>query len=339
MLDLSIVIPIYNTPTTDLQRCFDSMASLSAVSYEVLLIDDGSLPQIGQFCRSYVLEHPTFRYIYKENGGVSSARNLGISHAQGRYLIFADADDLIIGEILETHIPPEDGPDLVLFDILLTQAGTDSVWSAFPLPQGSLDRQEVLYQLFSNSSISGPVAKLYKTQHIRDKGLLFDPDFVSGEDWMFVCDYVLQSNSFVYYPLCSYRYFRQNATGLSRTAKFPDKMLHNQLARFVRKQQIVSSTVWTICKPEQILSLAAIELIENLFNTAADLLLCKQYTANRKKQIRDAVCSADILLTGFTPKKTQIKLQVLTRFPFMLFPLAVIRALYLKRKDRRSNIN
>ena len=339
MLDLSIVIPIYNTPTTDLQRCFDSIASLSAITYEVLLIDDGSLPQIGQFCHSYVSEHPAFRYIYKENGGVSSARNMGIAHAQGHYLSFVDADDLIIGDILEAHIPSKDDPDLVLFDILLTQAGTDSVWSAFPFPQGSLDRQQVLYQLFSNSSISGPVAKLYKTQHIRDKNLLFDPNFISGEDWMFVCDYVLQSNNFVYYPVCSYRYFRQNTTGLNRTANFPDKMLHNQLARFARKQQIVSSTVWTICKPEQILSLAAIELIENLFNTAADLLLCKQYTANRKKQIRDAVCSVDILLTGFTPKKTQMKLLVLTRFPFMLFPLSVMRALYLKWKDTRSNIN
>ena len=308
------------------------MLELDTVAYEVLLIDDGSQEQVGEFCKAYVSKHPTFRYIYKENGGVSSARNLGISHAQGRYLTFVDADDRIMAEVLARYLPADNNTDLVLFDILLTQNGSDNVWSAFSLPEGSMDRQQVLFQLCTASSISGPVAKLYRTQLLQSQNLAFDTQFISGEDWMFVCDYVLHANSFLYYPQCVYQYYRTHETGRSRMVKYPDKMLHNQLARYDRKLQVVNAQNWTQHDPKQINSLAAIELIENLFNSAAELLLAQQYSATRKELIQEAVSNAGNLLIAPVPKKTQGKLLVLTRFPSMLFLLAKARAIYLHIK-------
>ncbi len=330
MRDLSIIIPIYNTPTEALERCFRSILLMEQVDYEVLLIDDGSAACVGSYCKEFAQQHPAFQYFYKENGGVSSARNMGISLAQGRYLTFVDADDAVCAQVLEKHLLAAAGQDLILFDMILTQNEKDSVWYAFDLPEGALTRQQVLYQLITASSISGPVAKLYQTQRIRQGSLQFDTRFISGEDWMFVCDYVMQAETFLYCRQPAYRYFRDEATGLSRTIRFPDQMLHNQLARYERKQRMIEGCVWQHHDPAQIASLAAAELIENLFNSAADLLLSRQYTPARKQLVRDAVTTAGGQLLSQVSRKTKLKLWVLTRCPAALYPLAQLRVFYLR---------
>lgn len=332
LLDLSIVIPIYNTPETMLQRCFASVGAWKNLSYEVLLVDDGSQAEVGNFCARYAGEHPAFRYLYKENGGASSARNLGIQEARGRYLTFVDADDLIFPETMEAHFPGEDGADLVLFDILLTQNGHDSVWSAFPHEEGALERQQVVYRLCTGASITGPVAKLYKTQLLQQHNIRFNTEFVTGEDWMFVCDYVQKAESFLYHNVCSYQYFREAVTLQTRFSRFPDKMLQNQLARYARKQQVMGQQEWTMCPAQQVYRLAATELVENLFNSAADLLLLKKLTPERKTLIRKAVAEAGTKLDASTGKKTRLKLFILCKFPVALWPLAEMRRQYLKRK-------
>jgi glycosyltransferase involved in cell wall biosynthesis len=332
MRDLSIIIPLYNTPIDCLQRCFQSILPLKQVDYEVLLIDDGSAAEVGDYCKAFAKEHPAFQYHYKDNGGVSSARNLGLSLAAGRYTTFVDADDMIYAAVLEKHLSTGNMQQLVLFDILLTERGSDSVWYAFDLPQGPVTREQVLNQLITASSISGPVAKLYQTKRIREASLAFNTQFISGEDWMFVCDYVMQADSFFYYREPVYRYFRDEATGLNRTMRFPDTMLQNQLKRYARKQEILSGCDWQQFDPVRSTSLAAAELIENLFNSAADLLLAKQYTKERKSLIRSAVTAAGKLLAPDAPSKTKLKLLVLTRCPVALWPLAQLRAVYLKHK-------
>ena len=331
MAALSIIIPIYNTPIDVLKRCFTSVKTLEC-SFEALLIDDGSAQEIGNFCKDFSAAEPSFRYIYKENGGVSSARNLGITEATGEYITFLDADDILIADAFNHHIPHENGPDMIVFDMLLTQHGVDSVWHGFDLPSGPVSKEVFLNQLFTASSISGPCAKLYRREHLQKASLLFNTDFVSGEDWMFVCDCALEAKSIAYYAECSYQYFRDDATGQSRLLRFPEKVLQNQIDRFTRKKDVVAATQWNQCDPKRILSLAAGEMIENLFNASADLLLAKQYTPLRKAMILAAVEEARTLLQAPVSKKTALKLAVLTQFQPALWFLAKLRDQYLKRK-------
>ena len=330
MPDLSIIIPIYNTPIADLQRCFDSMPKDDI--FQIILIDDGSEASIGDFCKTYIRDYPSFSYYYKENGGVSSARNLGIQHAQGKYLTFVDADDIILEDTITQSLHIAGEPDMVFFDMLVTQNNKHTVWEAFPLPQGPLTQEQVLYQLCTNSSISGPVAKLYKTEMVRQANILFDPEFISGEDWMFVCDCVLCAQNFAYIKNNSYQYFHTPATGQSRMKRFPDKMLHNQVDRYSRKIQIIDQKNWAQYSPQRICELSAIELIENLFNSAATLLLLKSFTSARKSYICDAVTGAKTYLSDHTGKKTRIKLFVLLKCPIALWPLALMRQIYLRLK-------
>ena len=332
MSELSVIIPIYNTPPALLERCLRSVLTLEGCAYEALLIDDGSKPATGDFCKAFIKDRPAFRYLYKENGGVSTARNMGIAEASGRYLTFLDADDILIGAPLKKAVSDSSTPDMLIFDMLLTQRGSESVWHGFDLESGAVTREQFLFQLFTTASISGPCAKLYKTRLIRDNQILFNTEFISGEDWMFVCDCGLLSAQIEYRAESTYHYFREDSTGLSRTARFPDKMLHNQLARYERKKQVVSSEHWENYTPERILSLSAVELIENLFNSAADLLLTKLYTPARKEVILSAVNDAGSLLQAPMPRKAKLKLFVLTRAPLALWPLAKLRLFYLRKK-------
>lgn len=98
MIKLSIIIPIYNVEKY-LKECLDSL--IVGVSQkienqiEVLLINDGSTDNSLSICREYVEKKKYIKLLSKKNGGLSSARNLGISVAKGRYVSFIDSDDIV----------------------------------------------------------------------------------------------------------------------------------------------------------------------------------------------------------------------------------------------------
>ena len=97
---ISIIVPIYNVEKY-LRQCLDSIQDQTYQNFECLLINDGSSDNSADICREYVSKDSRFRYIEKENGGVFSARNLGIEHSKGEYITFIDSDDWVDSDYLE----------------------------------------------------------------------------------------------------------------------------------------------------------------------------------------------------------------------------------------------
>lgn len=97
---ISIIVPIFNTEKY-LHQCLDSILSQSYENFECLLINDGSTDASASICREYIAKDARFRYFEKENGGVSSARNLGIERSGGAYITFIDSDDWVEFDYLE----------------------------------------------------------------------------------------------------------------------------------------------------------------------------------------------------------------------------------------------
>ena len=94
-MDISVIIPIYNAGKY-LAACLQSVtAAIASLEAEVLLIDDGSTDGSGSVAEEAARKDARFRYVRTENRGVSAARNTGVAMAQGRYLRFVDADDLL----------------------------------------------------------------------------------------------------------------------------------------------------------------------------------------------------------------------------------------------------
>ncbi|MBR3305783.1 MAG: glycosyltransferase family 2 protein [Lachnospiraceae bacterium] len=98
---ISVIIPVYNKEEY-LRQCVDSVLAQSCRDLEILLVDDGSTDESLSICRAYEKEDSRVRVIEKENGGASSARNLGIEEAKGEYIGFVDADDWIEPGMYET---------------------------------------------------------------------------------------------------------------------------------------------------------------------------------------------------------------------------------------------
>ena len=91
---ISIIVPIYNTEKY-LHQCLDSILNQTYTNFEVLLVNDGSTDSSGIICQEYVENDSRFRYFEKNNGGVSSARNLGLERSGGAYITFIDSDDWV----------------------------------------------------------------------------------------------------------------------------------------------------------------------------------------------------------------------------------------------------
>lgn len=97
---ISVIVPVYNTKAY-LPRCVDSLCAQTCRDLEILLIDDGSTDGTDKLCDELAGKDDRIRVIHKENGGPSSARNLGIRNAAGRYLGFVDSDDYIEADMYE----------------------------------------------------------------------------------------------------------------------------------------------------------------------------------------------------------------------------------------------
>ena len=97
---ISVIVPIYNV-VDYLQRCVDSIRKQSYRNLEIILVDDGSTDNSGAMAEKFALEDKRIRVFHKENGGSSSARNLGIEKARGDFIGFVDSDDFIEPEMYE----------------------------------------------------------------------------------------------------------------------------------------------------------------------------------------------------------------------------------------------
>lgn len=91
---LSVIVPVYNTEMF-LRECLNSLAKTEEINVEFIIINDGSTDGSRIICSDFCSHDYRFKLINKENGGLSSARNVGLSHAKGDFITFVDSDDFV----------------------------------------------------------------------------------------------------------------------------------------------------------------------------------------------------------------------------------------------------
>ena len=96
---VSIIVPIYNGENF-IDRCVRSVLKQTYNNIEIILVDDGSTDKSGKICDDYEKNYEQIHVFHKENGGLGSARNFGIAHANGQYICFVDCDD----EVSSTYV-------------------------------------------------------------------------------------------------------------------------------------------------------------------------------------------------------------------------------------------
>ena len=195
MPTISIIVPVFNTEHY-LKDCLDSILRQSYSDFELLLVDDGSSDGSGAICDAFAQKDSRVNVFHSENKGVSSARNLGLDHAQGSYVMFVDSDDELPEGALENLI--SETADFSVGGLLRIKQGCGQ---EFRFHGGRLYREEEIERFLDDTLpvtvlMEGPAGKLYKTGIIRKNGLKFDEKLHYGEDKVFVYTYLLYAESF-----------------------------------------------------------------------------------------------------------------------------------------------
>lgn len=200
---ISIIIPVYNCQKY-LSRCIDSILSQAISNYEIILVDDGSSDESGQICDNYAELNDNIKVIHIENGGVSIARNTGISFSKGEWLWFVDADDWIQENSLN-----------VLNDILSQSNAQLLYWNIFVDRGAAISEESNIPKISVVDTNSFIITRnpsmvfqfLFNKEIINQNLLSFTPGVKCGEDVEFIVKYLSNVKSIITINGRLYHYF------------------------------------------------------------------------------------------------------------------------------------
>ena len=205
----SIIMPCYNAERY-LKDALDSVLAQTFTDWELLLIDDGSKDHSLAIAQECLKNEPRAHIFSVPNGGVSKARNIGLDHAQGEWIFFMDADDLILPSHLQSYANAADC-DIVFQGWEKFDNDTGEVVderSYDPLVAQTPDEVAGLMCLLTPSSItySATWSKIFRRSIIAQRHLQFKEDIHNEEDRIFTTEYYAYAKSARLLPGASYRY-------------------------------------------------------------------------------------------------------------------------------------
>ena len=224
---LSIIVPVYNC-TDFLPQLAVTIAALPGEAYEVILVDDGSTDGSGAFCDEISSKNSHVKVLHKQNGGVSSARNLGLDAASGHYIGFLDADDAVKPYMYERLMESAQkyGSDMVMGGYEKVD-GIKRTKIAIPFDEVLDTESEILNIVWSmafwNAWVDGcyrPTLygsvwpNLYRKDLIQANQIRFPEGIAIGEDLLFNLEYLsyVKRLSVVNEPLYVYNVANTSAT-------------------------------------------------------------------------------------------------------------------------------
>lgn len=212
----SIVIPVYNVNPAFLDQCINSILTQSFSDFEIILVDDGSTDSSGQLCDEFAAKDNRIRVIHKQNGGVSSARNEGISAAKGEWLLFCDADDTLQADCLQSVFKIIENGNNDIYKFQHSILNRDGTILKIQTEKSSrvVSNNEYLRLLLRHKIIGSCWGYVFKIKRIKD--IRFNTSLTIGEDVLFVLNTLLDSSCSVFVsPLAIYNY-RDNPESVSK---------------------------------------------------------------------------------------------------------------------------
>lgn len=203
---ISIIVPVYNAERC-LHRCIDSILAQTFRDFELLLIDDGSKDNSGYICDEYAEKDERVKVWHKENGGVSSARNVGLDNARGEWVTFADSDDW-----LEPNA-------FAYYDEMTNKHAFDYLYCGYFLngvevkleKEESLDMPNFIERYECDKLWFG----VYSKNIIKSNQIRFNEKISLAEDKLFNCQFFKSCQKVYVTKLCFYHYHFGNTQSLS----------------------------------------------------------------------------------------------------------------------------
>lgn len=222
--DVSIIIPVHNVEQY-LSRCIDSVLSQTFANWELLLVDDGSTDKSSSLCDEYKLKDVRIRVFHKENGGVSSARNMGLDYAKGEWISFVDSDDYLEPNMYEVMYA---GTQCAPVDVVYCD-----YFQCFN--NGKIRENVAVYDSDKRERLRAfllkgwPVVwnKLYRRSFLEKNDITFQSKYNFCEDMLFTFEVLYHSNEALHIAQALYNYNRINEYSIVNTLWSNERMIRN----------------------------------------------------------------------------------------------------------------
>lgn len=189
---ISVIVPCYNQAQY-LDECLQSVLDQTYTDWECIIVNDGSQDNTEEIAKKWLEKDSRFRYIDKENGGLSSARNAGLKEAKGEWIQFLDSDDFIASNKFEIQLKDLKNYNVSICDYVKINNYKEKLYNQYCSPfSGNIFNYNELIIKWENS-ISIPCHCVI----FRKTNLFFNEQLVNHEDWVFWLQ-LFKSNKIIY---------------------------------------------------------------------------------------------------------------------------------------------
>lgn len=215
---ISVIVPAYNCAAW-LPRCLDSLLAQTYLNMEIIVVDDGSSDNTWEVLGAYSARDSRVRAICKENGGVTSARLLGVSEAEGDWIGFVDADDEVEPQMYErlVHNAKVYGADISHCGYqVITQDGTVQYLHNTGMLRQQDRRTGIVDLLESRFVEPGLCSKLFRKELLRDLEQKMDPEIKNFEDLLMNYYLFSKAEKSILEDVCPYHYLLRSGSASRR---------------------------------------------------------------------------------------------------------------------------
>lgn len=226
---VSIIIPVFNAENY-LKNCIDSIFNQDYKDFEIILIDDGSTDKSNEIAISFASEKDNVSYYYQNNCGAAVARNVGIEHARGDYIMFVDADDALKNNIISELMfyAETKGYDIVACSCIVFDRHSEYKEHFFDNNyEFNKNNKEMLFEQLIDltayhpgkvtTAIGVPWGKLYRRKLFNEYKLRFDPNLRRAQDNIFNMYAFELSERIFYLDKCLYLYRKDHISTFKNT--------------------------------------------------------------------------------------------------------------------------
>lgn len=226
-ITITLIVPVYNVENY-LVQCLESVVRQLVSFDEVVLINDGSTDHSQWICEKYVSQYDYFALINQENRGLSSARNVGLDHASGEYVLFLDSDDYLR---VDTVKKLKDELKKIKYDAVYFEAdihcekGYEAMENIYKRNLYDITGIQMTGDMFFKKSypenyITSACLAVYKKEAIKNAGIYF-PEGLYYEDTYFTLVFMIQAKCVVYLPEKLYQ--RRYRAGSITTSNYTER--------------------------------------------------------------------------------------------------------------------
>lgn len=259
---VSIIVPVFNAEKS-LKKCIESLLCQLYQQIEILLIDDGSTDSSGRICDDFAAKDNRIQVIHKVNGGVSSARNIGLDVAKGEYIQFVDSDDWLEPDFTQCLVDAmeKNGVELVISGCTLVESeGTSYKRLESEVFQNADEWSKVFGNLYKTYSLNSPWNKLFLAKRVKHK---FPEGISLGEDIIFVLDYLRQISRIALTDAVGYCYDMRVESSLTR--QYNDKDLKVAKMLYQKAKEYSIKTFGEFCGENEVKYIFLQDLRKYLF--------------------------------------------------------------------------